>query len=78
MFIIFPTFQTKAILGTDDVYLDAAPANSTVIDNFNSDSQVHSTIDSSDTTDIFCRNIKHFQSEVEHETKCLENLLSSS
>jgi hypothetical protein len=77
MFIIFPTFQTKAILGADDIYLDAAPANSTVIDNHTPDSKVYSKIDSSDTMDIFCRNIKHFQSEIEHETKHIDNLLSS-
>jgi hypothetical protein len=69
MFIIFPTFQTKAILGTDDFYLDATPANSTVLDTHTLDSEVSSEINSSGTTDIFCRNIKHFQSEIEHETK---------
>jgi hypothetical protein len=76
MFIIFPTFQTKAVLGTDDVYLDATPANSTVLDTHTLDSAVSSE-NSSGTTDIFCRNIKHFQSEIEQETKCVDNLLSS-
>jgi hypothetical protein len=60
MFIIFPTFQMKAILGTDEVYLDAAPANSTVIHNIDLDPHSYSTIDSNNTTDAFCRNIKHF------------------
>jgi hypothetical protein len=28
LFILFPTFRTKAILGTDDIYLDASPIHS--------------------------------------------------
>ncbi len=29
LYIVFPEFQTKALLGTDDIYLDAIPATST-------------------------------------------------
>jgi hypothetical protein len=65
-----------AILGTDDVYLDAAPVNSTITHNFDLDN-IHLPIDSNITTNDFCQNIKNFQSEVDHETKRVDNLLKT-
>lgn len=64
--IVFPTFQTKAVLGLNDIYLDAVP----IIENENSSS-------SSSSTDHFCRNLKDFTTEVTKETKYLDNLLKN-
>jgi hypothetical protein len=65
-------------LGTDDIYLDAAPAyldeaSKTIIDNQSS------TLDPvcASTTDVFCQNVKQFQIEVFKESKNLSNLLKS-
>jgi hypothetical protein len=65
LYIIFPHFQTKAILGADNIYLDAVPANldetsQTIIDNPSSASDPACA----NTTDEFCRNVKQFQMEV--------------
>jgi hypothetical protein len=53
MFIIFPNFQMKAILGTDDVYLDAAPVQSTIHHHLDL-ANINSSIDSNITTNEFC------------------------
>jgi hypothetical protein len=68
LFLTFPTFQTQAIFGTDDLYLDALPFPS------------HGLIDSSLPVPLddgkYC-NIKTFQTDVLSETVRLDNLLCS-
>jgi hypothetical protein len=76
LFIVFPEFKTKALLGNDDIYLDAVPYN---CDNICHNSIVPPTSDppSQLTTDTFCRNVKRFDDEVHHECKSLDNLLKT-
>jgi hypothetical protein len=68
-------FQTKALLGADNVYLDAAPANPQVLAEVDMSTTSSLASNCRNTTDIFCRNIKQNQSELSHETKKLENIL---
>jgi hypothetical protein len=77
LFICFPTFQTKAILGADDVYLDAVPVLQPVLSDIDIPHKSPLNIDPRHTTDVFCRNIKQFQSELSHEKKNLDNLLKN-
>jgi hypothetical protein len=72
LFILFPTFRTKAILGTDDIYLDAAPFH-LPSDQVDCNSSIGGDFD--DNTSIFCRNVKRFQTEVEQESKNLDNIM---
>jgi hypothetical protein len=67
--IIFPTFQTKAILGKNDIYLDIEPVQ--LVDDSTNPSS------SSLQNDMFCRNFRNFTTEVTKETKNLDNLLKS-
>jgi hypothetical protein len=72
LFILFPTFRTKAILGTDDIYLDAAPFHLSS-DQVGCNSSIGDGFD--DNTSNFCRNVKQFQSEVQQESKNLDNIM---
>jgi hypothetical protein len=78
LFIVFPDFKTKALLGNDNVNLDAVPYN---CDNICSNSIVPPVPTSNPncqfTTDTFCCNVKRFDDEVHHECKSLDNLLKS-
>jgi len=65
LFITFPTFQTKAIIGDHDIYLDALPVNHV---STNSDS---SNLDSS----LPLRDMTTFQKEIDSETRNMDNLL---
>ncbi len=68
LYIVFPDFKTKALLGHDDVYLDAVPVT---FDDICPDSVVPPTPTASNncllTTDTFCRNVKQFHDEVAQE-----------
>jgi hypothetical protein len=72
LFLRFPGFETKAILGQNDIHLNALPMN----DNISSFGQ---DCDSS-TSDLpmtYCCHLKEFQSTVNDEATYLDNLLSS-
>ncbi len=75
LFIIFPKFKAKAILVTDDIYLDAVPIHPPIS---HDDCCQHSTLSIAldDTTDIVCH-VTQFQDEVQHEAKNIDNLLKS-
>jgi hypothetical protein len=79
--ILMGGFKTKALIGTDDIYLDAHPLPDK-IDSTISFSDLIPTPDDClqepiSTSDSFCRHIQEFQSAVEKETSTLDNLLSS-
>ncbi len=78
LYIVFLEFKTKALLGTDDIYLDAVPAT----DGYDYPAPIpdHNQSLSNDcnpNTDTFCRNVKQFHDEVFQECKTLDNLLKS-
>jgi hypothetical protein len=64
--IVFPDFHTKAVLGINDIYLDAVP-----LTNLYDNAAVQ------EPTDHFCQSLKQFTTEVMQETKYLDNLLKS-
>jgi len=64
--LVFPDFHTNAVLGLNDIYLDAVPLSA-----LQHDDGVQ------EPTDNFCRNLKQFTTEVTQETKYLDNLLKS-
>jgi hypothetical protein len=63
LFIKLPEFTSKAVLGHDDIYLDAVPSNSTV---------QCSTFESSQSV---CRHQTQFDNGVDHEISKVDNLL---
>ncbi len=69
LFLTFPNIQTQAIIGKDDLYLDAHPFISLPSDN--------ETTTTPDSSSNYCRQIKSFQEEIMHETEYLDNLLLS-
>ena len=69
LFLQFPTFETKAIVGQNDLYLDATPLRS--IPDSNDASHV------TDCSPSVCRNFSTFQEEINEETNRLDNLLLS-
>jgi hypothetical protein len=65
----FPDFQTKAIIGKDDLYLYAIPTIEHLPPtSINSSSSYQATV---------CRHILDFQQELVHETDHLDHLLVS-
>jgi len=66
--IIFPNLSTKAIIGTNDIYLNALPL---------CEDPVILSSTSTEQTETFCRNLKQFTTEVTQETKYLDNLLKN-
>jgi len=68
LFLVFPTFTTKALVGQHDIYLDALP-----ITHDSTAAQSHSLTVQSSTP--LCRNIMEFQNNLQHETKQLDNIL---
>jgi len=68
MFLIFPTFRTKAIIGNHDIYLDAIPPSS-------SHDATPSWSDAPTSSTIVCHNIMNFQNSVKQETDNLDNIL---
>jgi len=76
--INFPNLHTKAIIGTDDIYLDAVPPT------IPADRQALSLVDchnntSSDASqsNLFCRHVKQFQQDVSFESSKVDNLLTN-
>jgi hypothetical protein len=69
LFIVFPTYQTRGIIGQTDIYLDAIPVQSSV-------PITDSTCSDSIDTSIFCRHLNQFQQEITSETEYLDHLLS--
>ncbi len=65
LFIVFPKFRSKALLGIDDIHLDAVPdiMNPGYHDPIYNHLHV-SDNDCTSNTDIFCWNVKEFQDEV--------------
>jgi hypothetical protein len=57
--------------------LDAVPAHLNALPNFAQDSNPPLPVNSHTAMDGFYRNVKQFQSEVDHETKHLDNILKS-
>jgi hypothetical protein len=70
LFLTFPTFNTQAIIGKDDLYLNAVPMLPETFDVPFSTSSFHRL-----SENTVCRNISEFQKEVLHETDQLDNLL---
>lgn len=55
LYITFPTFQTKAIIGKDDIYLDGAPVSSnTAISNSSTSFTTALALDTKSDNDLFC------------------------
>ncbi len=74
--IKFPDFNTQAIIGKDDIYLDAVLVdnkNSNELDTSASDPSISSQ--SPSLNDSFCRNITQLQDDIFQETKNLDNIL---
>jgi hypothetical protein len=69
LFLIFPNFTTKAIVGKHDIYLDAIPTSDTT----SSDIQTQELESLSDKE--FCRAVTDFQSKLRDETDHIDNLL---
>jgi len=66
-----PDFETKALVGEHDTYIEALPKFPTAMND-------HPSINSSqllDTPSSICRNLKEFQSQLQDETTYLDNLL---
>jgi len=69
LFLKFPDFQTKAIIGKDDLYLYAIPTIEHLPPtSINSSSSYQATV---------CHHIQDFQQELVHETDHLDHLLVS-
>jgi hypothetical protein len=71
LLIGFPDFETKALVGEHDIYIEALPKFPTAMND-------HPSINSSqllDTPSSICRNLKEFQSQLQDETTYLDNLL---
>ena len=69
LFLQFPAFEMKAIVGQNDLYLDATPLRSIL------DSNVASHV--TDCSHSVCCNLFAFQEEINQETNRLDNLLLS-
>jgi hypothetical protein len=68
LYIVFPDFQTKAILGENDIYVDAIPSTSV---------QGLSALPPKQlSTMSICRNMSHFENEVQKESVKVDNLLA--
>jgi hypothetical protein len=71
LFLKFPDFTTKAIIGRDDIYLDFKPASSTHTFDVNAASSFQDMVPSTN----FCRKISDFQEHLEHESDYLDYVL---
>lgn len=72
LFLKFPDFTTKAIIGQDDIYLDFKPASSSNTIGVNPASSFQDVVPSTN----FCRKISDFQEHLEQESDYLDSLLS--
>lgn len=68
LFLNFPNFRTKAIIGQDDIYLDALPLYLS--------STFQPVLSFQDEQSLLtCRHMKEFQENVLQETEYLDNIL---
>lgn len=72
LLIIFPDFTTKAIIGYNDIYLDATPVTRT---SKSSLLQSASGLSSATINPAFCHHLTAFQNEVTLESKKIDNIL---
>ena len=72
LFIQFPGFDTKALIGQDDIYLDATPVPQHNVIGAMAPVCTSTTIENHLGV---CRNITAFQSELVEETSKLDNIL---
>jgi len=71
LFVIFPSFKTKAIIGSDDIYLDFLPISSETLDISSDDTSLNSpSLDK-------CCHITETQQRSKNETSSIERLLHS-
>jgi hypothetical protein len=68
LFLVFPNFRSKAILG-DDIYVDAVPCVTTAV--------YSDSTNNGDSTVSLCRNMSQFQDEIQLESNKVDNLLAS-
>ncbi len=72
--IMFPNLTTKAIIGHDDIYLNAVPA---LLDN----TEHHDCFIESSSSEFLpgasCRHITQFQNDVSLESRKVDNLLAT-
>jgi hypothetical protein len=66
LYIVFPTFKTKAVIGSHDIYVDASPLSMNLIP---------STSEENTSDSDFCRHITKFQDDIETETSQLDRIL---
>jgi hypothetical protein len=71
--IIFPLFETKAVIGSHDIYLDVIPCTNSFIDLAAAPPQPDTT---SPDLDNFCRHVTQLQQDILQETTYLDRLLS--
>jgi hypothetical protein len=69
LFLQFPQFKTKALIGENDIYLDMVP-----LDAINTDQQSSSKFITLDDSP-FCHNIMQLNDEIQNETKNLDNIM---
>jgi hypothetical protein len=69
--IVFPTFRATAIIGTDDIYLDATPVNFTSF-SMNQES-IGSNTSSSPLSSTLCRHVTQIQDQVSSELEKDDN-----
>jgi hypothetical protein len=73
LIIQFPDFNTKALIGKNDVYIDTLPtSNNTAL--LDADDQPLYNVPNLDMVP-FCHNIKQFQDDLHQETIYLDSLL---
>jgi hypothetical protein len=68
LYIIFPDFKTKAIIGSHDIYLGATPVV------FNSSHEYDSILPLPESS-LPCYHVTNFQSDIDFETHQLDNIL---
>ncbi len=73
LFINFPDFRSKAIIGKYAIYLDAKPYHTSDV----SRSMSKVSIPTNSSSSAFCCNIKRLQEEVTQETTKLDDILRS-
>lgn len=67
--LIFPGFKTKALLGVNDIYLDAHLTSTS------SETCAFFEGPACPTPDAFCSHLTTFQSALDHETNILDNII---
>ena len=73
LFLKFPDFTVPAVIGKDDIYLNATPITCSDLNDVTPFTIPNSTSDNFGST--FCRQVLQFQETVDKESKYLDNLL---